>query len=135
MTMTPAERDNYVRSRIAGRVLAVYLFENWVGDIQLLGPVGQAAFWEHVAELASKSIAALHPAEGLEIDGDTEQPMNDSQARKFGRNALRYGPHENRRIDEVPLSYLVSIVDDSEFKKKLRRYLASPRIEAELEAV
>ena len=127
------EQENSIRSRVKGRQLAVEMFCLVQDDANVLGPIGKLGFLESVVEIAKAAIAALNPPEGPVIDGDTDKAMNDAQAKKFGGQEINFGVHAGKRIDEVPIGYLLMLVDENEFKKKLRRYLASPRIKAEME--
>jgi uncharacterized protein (DUF3820 family) len=82
----------------------------------------------------------LHARPEMAAEGAKESPqrpatapMTDPEARAFGQQVLSWGKHAGRTIDEVPLDYLVWLAgQEDEFRRELRRYLASPRIDAEL---
>lgn len=59
---------------------------------------------------------------------DSVRPMDDSEARGFGRRTLGFGVHRDKRYDEVPLEYLEWLADQN---LALRRYLASRRVQRE----
>lgn len=130
--MMTADQQNLIRSRVLGREVAGVALGLARDEAIVLGPVSRQSYWEHIHEQAAAELLKLNPPEGPEIDGDTEQPMNDEQSRKFGRQPMPFGVYYGKQIDDVPASYLMTLVDDTEFKKKLRRYLASPRIKSEL---
>ncbi len=59
--------------------------------------------------------------------------MTDQQARQFGRRSMPFGRHKGRRVDEVPLDYLVWLADHAAlFVADLRRYCRSPRLQSEM---
>ena len=60
------------------------------------------------------------------------EPFSDAQARAWGATRMPFGKHQGARIDEVPLEYLELLAAPNDFTLHLRRYLASPRIQAEL---
>lgn len=64
----------------------------------------------------------------------TPRQMTEAEIREFGRERMRYGIHGGKPIDEVPLDYLEWLAHDStEFIRKVRQYLNSPRIQSERE--
>lgn len=127
-----AAQQNDIRSRVAGRKLAIDGAMLLMPDVELLGPTGRKAFWEHMGELAKKYLESTEPRQP-DVGKDSDSAMNDAQARAFGAVQIRFGKYRGRQVDEVPLGYLAMLVDDNTFKKQVRRYLASPRIRRELE--
>ncbi len=129
--------DNYVRSRVVGRTAATDLLSLIKEDLAALGPVSRQAFWEHLAEESRRMRATFDsPSPGEPaLDGDINQPMSDQAAASYGKVEVKFGKYRGRRVDEVPLDYLAMLVDDNQFKRQVRRYLASPRIKRELEQV
>ena len=62
-------------------------------------------------------------------------PMTDEEAKPFGiRTTMPYGEFKDRRVDDVPLDRLLWYADQR-FTDELRRYLKSPRIQAEIDAM
>lgn len=60
--------------------------------------------------------------------------MSDEESRQFGRSAMPFGAHAGKPVDEVPLDYLEWLSDDPDnFHVRLRRYLKSRRVVAEME--
>ena len=128
-----ATQQNAIRSRVVGRSVGNDMIDAVLPDLEVLGPAGRQAFWESLMERATAALTKFaHPA-GPELDRDTNRPMSDPAARAFGSEEMQFGKYAGQRIDEVPLGYLALLVDDNAFKRKLRRYLQSPRIKAELE--
>ena len=61
------------------------------------------------------------------------KPMSDAQARAFGATLMPFGKHEGWPIMELPLAYLCFLVDPSEFRTNLGRYLDNPEIRRQIE--
>lgn len=125
-------QQNDIRSRVAGRKVASEGLALIEPEVAILGPSGRKAFWEHVAERAKSYLESIEPRQP-DVGKATDAAMNDNQARAFGKVVVRWGKYRGRQVDEVPLGYLAMLVDDNEFKRQVRRYLASPRIKAELD--
>ena len=62
-----------------------------------------------------------------------DSPMSDTEAKAHGQTqTMRFGKYEGRRIDDVPLDYLIWLADESRrLWKEMHRYLNSPRIKKE----
>lgn len=67
-------------------------------------------------------------------NGPALEPMSDAESRRFGKTLMPFGKYADESIDNVPTSYLdwLATSDDAIFIKQLNRYLASPRILAEV---
>jgi len=67
----------------------------------------------------------------LKLDLDTEeskpddQPMTQFGARAFERKLMPWGNYKGQPIKDVPMQYLCALVDPSDFKRELRRYIKS----------
>lgn len=62
------------------------------------------------------------------------QPMDDAEARRYGKQSLGFGQHADEPIEDVPLEYLCWLADTSrQTWQSLHRYLNSPRIKRESE--
>lgn len=63
----------------------------------------------------------------------TTAPMSDVEAHAYGQtHIMRFGKFEGKRIDAVPLDYLIWLTDESRrLWKEMHRYLNSPRIKQE----
>lgn len=82
-------------------------------------------FWAAIRDHALK-FAPLPPQPAA------VRPMDDDDARRFGRKTLCFGIHRDKRYDEVPLDYLEWLADQN---LALSRYLASRRVQREQEHV
>ncbi len=69
-----------------------------------------------------------HPQRLVET---VDPPLTDTEARCFGRTTIPFGQHKGKRVDEVPMDYLLWLDDQPDFRRMLRRYLASDRIHGE----
>lgn len=118
-----------IKERINGRKRAEELFALLAEDASSLSECGRAAFWESVS---SQLIDVLPVSSQPEANSD--QPMSDKSAAIYGRETVfPFGKYAGQRVDEVPIDYLAMLVDDNDFKKQLRRYLRSERIQREQE--
>lgn len=85
------------------------------------------AFWAALIEAFPQRLATP-------VKTTAEEPWTDQQARAFGQTHIPFGIHAGALVDEVPLEYLVWLVDQpDDFKQKLRKYIRSKRIQQELE--
>lgn len=118
--------DNDVRDRIAGRKAAETIVLLATEEAAAFGYHGKTSFWYTLADALSKYLPQASPARQPE-------PMNDKAAQVFGQMEMKFGKYRGQPLDEVPVDYLVMLVDDNEWKQQVRRYLRSPRIQRELE--
>lgn len=83
-------------------------------------------FWESLRDEIAKELPTPVVS--------SPRQMTEAEVRAFGREKMRYGIHGGKFIDEVPLDYLEWLATDStEFIRKVRQYLNSPRIQSERE--
>ncbi|HWB00980.1 MAG TPA: hypothetical protein VG713_20955, partial [Pirellulales bacterium] len=96
-------------------------------EASVLSPPGKNEFWQTIFDKLREYLPA-DPSPAI------PEPMGDNAAKAFGETKFPFGAHRGKRIDEVPLSYLVFVADDNAFRQQLRRYLRSPRIQREMES-
>ncbi len=62
-----------------------------------------------------------------------DKPMTESEAVDFERRSMPFGVHASKQIKTVPLSYLLWLEGEEDFRRQLRRYLRSARMQQEQE--
>ena len=60
-----------------------------------------------------------------------EEPMSDAGSIVFERQLMLFGKHVGKRIKDMPMDYLLWLECEPDFRRKLRRYLHSERIQRE----
>lgn len=64
----------------------------------------------------------------------TVEPLSDAESRYVGKLSMPFGRHCGEQIDQVPLDYLIWLVEQpDDFKVSLKRYIKSQRIQREQE--
>ncbi len=113
-----------IEINIAARKAAETVFSLAVTEVPA---EGEQRYWETLARL----VAAKLPKP--EADPRT-QPMTDEQVTHFGNGiTMPFGKHTGKRIADVPLDYLIWLVEQPDaFKNELRRYIGNDRIKAEI---
>ena len=56
-------------------------------------------------------------------------PMSREEVKSFSKQRMTFGKHKGDLIGSVDLSYLLWIDDQSDFRRELKRYLASDAIQ------
>lgn len=64
---------------------------------------------------------------------DPDEPMSNEEASRFGKSKMPFGKHVDKTIDETPMDYLEWLDAQPDFRRQLRRYLESERIQNEPE--
>jgi hypothetical protein len=62
-----------------------------------------------------------------------QPPYTDGEAKWFGGTTMPFGEHRGKRVDEVPMSYLLWLDKQPDFRIEMKRYLASKRLQVEQE--
>jgi hypothetical protein len=85
------------------------------------------AFWEELIAAFPNDIGRpLSPAPATE-------PMSEEEAKAFGQTLIPYGQYKGDKVDSIDLRYLIWLADQTdEFRKELRRYIASKRTQREM---
>jgi len=81
-------------------------------------------FWIHLHRICSAHV----PCE--RDDKKPRRAMSEAESKLFGNQFMPFGEFEGVRIDEVPLDRLVWYAEQT-FTEKLRRYIASRRVQDE----
>jgi len=116
--------EQRVKDRVAGKEASKPIVELALEILATLPSIeSQAAFYDELKLRLRDPIT--HPKLVA------KRVMNEAQAREFGKRLMPYGAHKWTPINEVPISYLLSITEDSKFIKELRAYLVSPSVQAE----
>jgi uncharacterized protein (DUF3820 family) len=86
-------------------------------------------YWEKLAKLTAGELPAKSPPAEA-----NDAPMDNMAARRFGATVMQFGKHVGKTIDSIPLEYLqwLDQQPETDFRKQLRRYMRSERIQAEL---
>ncbi|MGB0600375.1 MAG: hypothetical protein ACPGLY_27170 [Rubripirellula sp.] len=97
--------------------------------------------WEFVTKLAEESVDEHHfwkcfcelydDRFPVVIPPGTVQPMTDEESRAFESHIVEFGKWKDRMIREIPIGYLLWLDGQPDFRMKLKRYLASERIQRE----
>lgn len=61
----------------------------------------------------------------------SEEPMSDAESKAFERQQMPFGMHSGELIADVPMDYLLWLECEPDFRRDLRRYLRSDRIQRE----
>ena len=61
----------------------------------------------------------------------SEEPMSDAGSMAFERQQMPFGMHSGTPIADVPMDYLLWLECEPDFRRDLRRYLRSDRIQRE----
>lgn len=85
----------------------------------------QPAFWKHLYERLG-----VVPEDEIKIMPDKK--MSDDESKKFDNQLIGFGQHNGKAVREVPLPYLVWLDEQPDFRRQLRRYLASDRVQSEM---
>jgi len=98
----------------------------------LTGSSGVYEYWKRlVTRVAVAGATGPNKLTPAELD-PRRDVMTDSQARAFGNVLFSFGLHKGKRVDEVPLDYLVWLVEQKDpFKEQLARYVKSRRVQSE----
>jgi hypothetical protein len=87
-----------------------------------------------IANRVLEAVAGWLPPKAPTSPPATAQPMDDKEAKEYGKRSLGFGQHANEPIEDVPLEYLCWLADTSrQTWQSLHRYLNNPRIKTELE--
>lgn len=90
-------------------------------------------FWQRVLE---NVLAVLPPEYHPKRVADRHSPMTDDESRIWERReTVPFGIHKGEFVREVPLESLVWLEEQPDFRRELRRYLRSPRIQRQQEGV
>ena len=61
-------------------------------------------------------------------------PMTSQEAREWAKKTeIEFGKHSGKTVCRVPLGYLLWLDRELDFRRDLHRYLASPRVQEEIE--
>lgn len=86
-------------------------------------------FWAQImAYVQSVLSERLLPVRTVE---KPNRPMTPDEMEDFNRSEMPWGRHQGMSISLIPLSYLFWIDDQYDFRRDLRRYLASDSIQRE----
>lgn len=61
----------------------------------------------------------------------SEEPMSYDSSLAFERQVMPFGKHAGESIKDVPMDYLLWLECEPDFRRELRRYLRSDRIQRE----
>jgi len=85
-----------------------------------------------IANRISEAIAGWLPSKAPVSTPVALQPMDDKEAKEYGKQTLGFGQNAYEPIENVPLEYLCWLADQSrQTWQSLHRYLNSPRIKRE----
>ena len=123
------ENDS-IKSNIKARQIFEALMKRIDAETSKEG-VNLSRFWGMMAEKVTDMTGQTFTKEPDAIAVD---PMTDTEARKFEgeRIPAGCGKHGGEVVGDVPTLYWISI-NDSEFSKKVRRYVMSPWFQGQLD--
>ena len=101
-----------------------------ISEVSDMNDLGRRIVANRLGELISPWLPApVRPEQGTAAT----VPMNDVEAKAYGQTAtMRFGKYEGKRIDAVPLDYLIWLTDESRrLWREMHSYLNSPRIKLE----
>lgn len=58
--------------------------------------------------------------------------MSDLEVTAFEDDLMPFGKHKDNFIREVPIDYLIWLSEEPDFRRQLKRYLASDKIQREI---
>jgi len=114
-----ANETESLKMNIRARKSVEELFE-FVPDIIKFNKVNEEVFWSRLAEQAAAKVGMV-----LTADNPT-MAMSEKDACNFEKEQVPYGKHVGKKVGAVPPTYWVAFTE-SEFAKRLARYLRSPR--------
>lgn len=94
---------------------------------------GEAAlrFWERLARKVFETLPEeRRPRQIIKAD---IVPMMPEEVQAFERREMEFGQYIGTDVGNVPLDYLVWLDCQSDFRRELRRYLASDQIQRTME--
>lgn len=118
--------ENTIAQNMAGRTsgeMVADLIMDAVGELDT--DQARDAFW--------RTLRLIVPIEAQQTTAEKQaDEMSDAHARMFGQTHLKFGKYVGERIDDVPLSYLLWLTEETDpFKRDLRRYIKSRRVQSE----
>ena len=94
---------------------------------------GDAAlrFWRRLLENVCAVIPPqYHPTR---VDRSDVVPMTREELREWEIKKMPFGKHEGTQVKNVPLDYLIWLDEQPDFRRELKRYLKSDRIQREID--
>jgi len=108
--------ENVRSSRVAAEcfeLISEYIME------QGLDPAATAKAWRKVGDM----VDAVTNTDRTPPEPPVSMVMSDEEALRFAWQVLKFGKHEGDMIADVPLSYLVWLDEQDDFRGEVRRYL------------
>jgi len=118
--------DEGIRQSIAARKTADDIFDYAANEAGKLSKDAAFKFWKRLLErtffVAPK--AAIPQPEVVR-----DRPMTEGEAKEFEQILLEFGKYAGEKPTDVPLDYLFWLDDQPDFRRSLRRYLLSGRVQ------
>lgn len=116
-----------IRENVKARLDAEELVRKEIAPLLPLLEAESEHFWRVLAELANDRLdKKVVKPETI----DPLPPMEYEEAIEFEKLVIDFGKYKGDEVGELPISYILSITEDSWFIKKLKRYTKSKVFQA-----
>jgi len=110
-----------IAARVAAREQGQAIVELLLEEIENLSDDCR----EVVFQMLRKTLPAVSPTVVL------DRPMTYEETWTFERESMPFGKHANEQIMMIPLDYLLWLEEQPDFRRQLRRYFLSDRMQRE----